>query len=142
MKNIAPSLLLALALGGTSLSAQSCAATRHFAAASTHAANASGEVLAAGAASAAGSVQSAAAVVAVPVWMSGAAVSGAGAVSTVIGDATASAGTALGRGGDKLWDFASGDPAKRPALDDTHPVMPAASNPARDPSPAEAFKRL
>jgi hypothetical protein len=132
------SLTLVLVLGATSLSAQSCAATNSFANASSHAINASGEVLAAGANSVAGSVQAGAAVVAVPVWMSGAVASGAGQLSTAVGD------SAL-KGGDKLWDFASGDPAQRPALDRNHPVTPPTSPAAakpKDPSPAEALKRL
>jgi hypothetical protein len=132
------SLALALVLGATSLSAQSCAATNTLGQASRHAVNASGEALAAVGNSAAASLQVGAAVVAVPVWMSGAAVSGVGEVSRAAGEQTM-------KGGNQLWDFAAGDPAQRPALDRNHPVAPAPAAAApkpHDPSPAEALKRL
>ena len=138
------SLVLIFAVGSTALCAQSCAATGNFANASAHAVNASGEVLASGAASVAGSAQAASAVVAVPVWVAGSAVAGSGAVSTAVGETASKAGTAMTHGAGKLWDFASGDASERPTLDRARsvPPAPAPTAKAKDPSPAEALKRL
>ena len=150
MKTITQSirtLAVALVFGAASLSAQSCAAVGNFANASSHAVNASGEVLASGAASVAGSAQVGSAVVAIPVWMSGAAVNASGAVSSAVGDTAQKAGTAVAHGAEKLWDFASGDATQRPALDRSHAVVPPAagmkpSAKSADPSPAEALRRM
>lgn len=140
-------IAVALTFGTAGLSAQSCAAVGNFANASSHAVNASGEVLASGAASVAGSAQVGSAVVAVPVWMSGAAVNAGGALSSAVGDTAQKAGTAVSHGAEKLWDFASGDSAQRPAMDRTHPVVPPLTAPkpsakAADPSPAEALRQM
>jgi hypothetical protein len=138
---------LVLLLGTVSLSAQSCAAVNTFGNASTHAVNASGEVLASGAASVKGSVEAASAVVAVPVWMSGAVVTAGGAVSSAVGDAASKGGESAMHGAEKLWDFSTGDASQRPMLDRDRgvPTAPAAiekpSARAKDPSPAEALKR-
>lgn len=149
MKTLAQSIrsiAVALTVGVAGLSAQSCAATNTFANASSHAVNASGEVLAAGADSVTGSVQVVSGAVAVPVWMSGAVINGSGELSKAVGKTAVKAGTATAHGAEKLWDFASGDPSQRPAMDQTHPVTPQpekkSSAKAKDPSPAEALQRL
>ena len=86
--------------------------------------------------------------VAVPVWMGGAVVSGAGALSTAVGEGATKAGNGAMRGAEKMWDFAADDTAARPKLDRTRSVPPPTTSaaPARpaakDPSPAEAMKRL
>ncbi len=138
-------ILIGLVLGSASLCA-SCAATKSFTAASRHAGQASGQLLTAGGNSVVGSLQAGSAVAAVPLWMGGAAVGGAGALSQAIGDGAARTGEATMKGGDKLWDFGSGDPAERPALDRTRALPPAALPPSvpprKDPSPAEAMNRM
>lgn len=75
-------------------------------------------------------------VVAVPVWMSG-------GVSTGVGTSLKHSGKTAGRVATNLWDAATGDPAKRPALDRTIGLPKAKRFPtkAKDPSPAEALKR-
>lgn len=139
-------IVIGLVLGSAALCAQSCAATKSFTAASRHAGNASGELLLAGGNSVAGSVQAGSAVAAVPVWMGGAAITGAGALSQAIGEGTTKAGEATMKGGDTLWDFGSGDPAERPTLDRTRALPPPAVPPStvktKDPSPAQAMKRM
>ncbi len=139
-----PLLILIFGVTASGVCAQSCAATDNFSAAGSHAVKASGEVLASGAASVAGSVQAGAAVVAVPVWMSGQVLHSAGALSTAIGKGADKAGAGMAHGGEQLWDFASGDPEHRPALDRGHAVVPSVSprSAAKDPSPAEAMKQM
>ena len=142
------SIGLVLLLGTVGLSAQSCAAVNTLGNASGHALNASGELAASGAASVKGSVQAGSAIVAVPVWMSGAAVSGVGALSSALGESATKVGEKTIEGGDKLWDFAADDAAQRPAMERNRAVPPApaaapakTSGKAKDPSPAEALKR-
>lgn len=135
------SLALFLILGAASLSAQSCAVTRSLGNASTHAGNASGEVLAAGGASVVASAQVVSGAVAVPVWMGGNVVSASG-------EALQAGGSAVARGAEKLWDFASGDPAMRPTMQRERAVPQVPAAPAKpvsktkDPSPAEAAQRF
>lgn len=135
------SFSVALALGVTALSAQSCAATNQFSKASTHAIAASGEVSAAVGHSAAGSVRVVSGVAAVPLWMSGAVAAGSGAVVSAVGESMGKGGETTMKGADEMWDFANGDPAKRPALNrgkGLPPRKPASECP-KDPSPAEAL---
>jgi hypothetical protein len=133
---------LVLAVGTTALSAQSCAAAGHASNAVVLSAAGSGEALAAAGDSAKGSLRVAAGIVAVPVWLSGTAVTGSGALVAGVGAASAEAGSGLTSGGKELWDFASGDPARRPALNRLKSVPPLRKTPAKpaDPSPAEALK--
>lgn len=139
-KNSLVSYTALFALAAAGLSAQSCAVATHASNAVAYSAQASGEAVVA-------SGQLASGVVAVPVMASGAIVKGSGAVLSAIGDSTDAAGTAAINGGEKLWDFASSDPAQRPSLarDKAVPVAPkppitaAAAKPA-DPSPAEVLK--
>lgn len=136
------SVAMVLAFGAVALSAQSCAVVDHASNAAQLSAQASGEAVAAAGASVVGSAQVASGVAAVPVWVSGAAVASGGAVVVASGEAAARAGVATAKGADQLWDFATSDPAKRPALNREVGVPPAkapASKP-RDPTPAEALK--
>ena len=120
------SLVATLCLGTVSLSAQSCA-----------------QASAAVAASAAGSIKIAASAVAVPLWMSGQVVAGSGAVVKAVGESASQAGQSAARGAEEVWDFATGDPEKRPALDRGLGVPPAKAAPApapvKDPPPAAAL---
>jgi hypothetical protein len=146
MKNIIKSvvsLAVVLTWGTVALSAQSCAAVTHVSKAAGHSAAASGEIVAAGVESGAASVKVVSGVVAVPIFASGAVVASAGSLVASVGESAVAAGKTTAEGAEKLWDFATGDPAKRPAIDRTRAVpMPkptAPSNPV-DPSPAAAMK--
>lgn len=151
MKILPASLLAAslLALATSPLAAQSTAFSQnvagsvaHSGAASEQAMLGSGEAITAGTRVVAG-------VGAVAFWTGGSVAQGSGAVSTALGEASTAAGTAVTKGGTQLWDFASGDPAQRPALNRTRSVPPAPATTAcptaskqvvaRDPSPAEMF---
>ena len=138
---IGGSIALFLIVGAASLSAQSCAVTRSLGNASTHAGKASGEMLASGGASVVASAQLVSGVVAVPVWMSG-------KVASASGEALQAGGSAVAQGAEKLWDFASGDPAMRPTMQRERAVPPVPAVPAKpvsktkDPSPAEAAQRF
>lgn len=151
MKNSLKSLLsfaVALTFGAALLSAQSCAAVDHVSAAAQHSVAASGEASGAVVESGVASGKALAGAAAVPVWMSGAVVQGSGAVATSIGQASSEAGRGLTTGAAAMWDSASGDPAKRPALNRTVgvPAAPATTAPApvpaarKDPPPSEALK--
>lgn len=146
MKNIIKSVTtvaMVLGLGTVALSAQSCAAVAHVSNAAGHSAAASGEVVAAGVESGAAAIKVVSGVAAVPVFASGAVVASAGAVVASVGESAMAAGTTTAEGAGKLWDFATDDPAQRPALDRTRavpaPKIPETKKPA-DPSPAEAMK--
>lgn len=138
------SLAMALTFGALALSAQSCAVVDHTSKAVGHSAAASGEVSAAVVQSGAASGQAVTAVAAVPLWMSGAVVQGSGTVVASVGNASAQAGAAVTAGAEKMWDSATGDPAKRPALNRQVgvPAVPPTPVPAKrqDPPPAEALK--
>ncbi len=137
-----------LALAASPLAAQSTGFSQniansaaHSGAASEHVMLGSGEAIAAGSRVVAGAG-------AVAFWTAGSVAQGSGAVSTALGEAGTATGSAVAKGGTQLWDFASGDPARRPALDRTRSVPPAPAAvcpPAprktvtRDPSPAEMF---
>jgi hypothetical protein len=80
--------------------------------------------------------------------MAGSTVGASGALSNAVGQGLDHVGNATIKAGDKLWDFANGDPAKRPPLDHALTGAPPAkaatsakAAPAKDPSPAEAMKR-
>jgi len=126
------------------LSAQSCAAAGHASNAVTLSAAGSGEASAAAVDSARGSLKVVAGIVAVPVWLSGSAVTGSSALVAGVGAVSAEVGSDLTTGGKELWDFATGDPARRPALNRERsvPPPPLKKTPAKpaDPSPAEALK--
>ena len=124
-----------LVFGTTALSAQSCAAAGHVSNSAALSVAASGEALSAAGDSAKASLKVVSGVVAVPVMLSGAAIGGSGAV-------VASAGAAIKGDGEKMWDFATGDPAKRPTPNREKSVPPLKAAPvkAADPSPAEALK--
>lgn len=127
MKKPTKSLVLVatvLGFGTLALSAQSCAATSHLSAAAGHSAAASAEVGKAGLASGAATVKVAFGVAAVPVYVSGAALATAGSVVSAVGDASAAAGATAKEGADEIWDFATGDPAKRPVLNRERGVPP------------------
>lgn len=138
------------ALGTVALSAQSCAVATHASNAVGHSVQASGEVVAASVESGAASVQLVSGVVAVPVMASGAVVKGSGAVLSALGGSADAAGTATMKGAEKIWDFASSDPAQRPSLAHEKAVPPSAMIPKtataaakpHDPSPAEALKAM
>ncbi len=146
MKNIiksVTSVAMVLGLGTVALSAQSCAAVTHVSNAAGHSAAASGEVVAAGVESGAAAVKVVSGVAAVPVFVSGAVVASAGTVVASVGESAVAAGTTTTQGAGKLWDFATDDPAQRPALERTRamppPKAPATKKPT-DPSPAEAMQ--
>ncbi len=147
-KNSLISIATLFVLGTVALSAQSCAAVNHASNAVGHSVQASGEVVAASVESGAASVQLASGVVAVPVMASGAVVKGTGALLSGIGGSADAAGTATMKGGQKIWDFATSDPAQRPSLA-REKAVPAGLPPKAatasltrpvDPSPAEALK--
>lgn len=145
MKILLPSigsLAVVLLFGTTAMSAQSCAATKSLVDAGHHAGVASGEASAAGGASITASAQSVAGVAAVPVWMSGAVVEGGGNVLSALGGSTAHAGAAATHGAKKMWDFATGDAASRPALarERAVPPLPVVVRKPKDVSPAEALR--
>lgn len=131
-----------LVFGTTALSAQSCAAAGHVSNAVTLSGRASGEALSAVGDSAKGSLKVASGIVAVPVMLSGVAVGGSGALVAGVGVVSAEVGRSVANDGKKLWDFASGEPDKRPALNRERSVPPLKKVPATpvDPSPAEALK--
>jgi len=129
-------------LGTAALSAQSCAAVDHVSNSVALSGAASREALGAVGESAKGSVKVASAVLAVPVWMSGAVVTGSGAAVSAVGEASAQAGAVATKGADKMWDFATGESAARPALD-RELALPSSSTTTKhviDPTPAEALK--
>lgn len=150
MKILPASLFAAslLALAASPLAAQSTGFSQniansvaHSGAASEHALLGSGEAIAAGTRVVAGAG-------AVAFWTGGSVVQGAGAVSSALGEVGAAAGSAVAQGGTQLWDFATGDTTRRPALDRTRSVPPAPATACptaprktvtRDPSPAEMF---
>lgn len=133
-----------LGWGTVALSAQSCAAPVHVSNAVVHSATASGEVASAAGESVLAVAKSASGVAAVPVHLSGKAVQASGHAIAASGEAAVAAGDGAARGGEKLWDFASGDPSARPKLDRERSVPPATkpAPPARgaDPAPAEVMK--
>ncbi|HEY4299988.1 MAG TPA: hypothetical protein VGM73_03875 [Candidatus Didemnitutus sp.] len=127
-------LVAALVCDAANLSAQSGASTES-------AVTASGEAGEAIARSTTGVLRLASGVAAVPLWLGGAGVAISGAASTSTGESLAATGRAAIKGGDHWWDFATDDPAMRPAMNRERAVPPT-RNPvvkAKDPSPAEAF---
>jgi hypothetical protein len=131
---------VALLLAPLAAPAQSEAASANVSAAATASGTASAQTVAAAAHASVGSFRLVSGIAAVPVWMSGTVSTGAGRVSTQIGKDSVRAGT-------ELWDFATGEPAKRPPLardiaipkKETATATAAVAKP-RDPSPAEALK--
>ena len=131
------SFAAALLLAPLAVHAQSTAASTHVSAAVTASGTASAEAVAAAAHATVGSFRLVSGIAAVPVWMSGAASTAVGRVSTQIGKDSARASA-------DLWDFATGEPGKRPPLDRAVALpqkkeIAAVAKP-RDPSPAEALK--
>ena len=137
--------LLGLVLVSASpcLRAQDSAPAEHARHAAHLSASASGQAVNASGHLAAGSTQAVSAVAAVPVRAGASALATTGASVAGVGASSAAAGAALGRGAQALWDFASGDPACRPALDRARSVPPAKAAPPvarRDPPPSEALR--
>lgn len=155
MKIIPAPLLVAslLALAASPLAAQSTGFSQNIAGSVAHSGAASEQVMLGSGEAIAAGTRVVAGVGAVAFWTGGSVAQGSGALSTALGEAGTAAGTAVTKGGTQLWDFASGDPAQRPALDRTRsvPPAPAAAIPpaapaapkqtvARDPAPAEMFR--
>ena len=134
---------LGLILGIGAVTSQSCAAAGHLSQAVVLSGNASGESVRAVGVSAQGSVQVLSGVAAIPVFLSGAALAGSGNLVASVALASAEMGAELSRGGKAMWDFATSDPAARPALDRQRSVPPlknqAAPRPV-DPPPGVAMK--
>lgn len=130
-------LLFALVVALTPMAAlaQSASASTNLGNSVSHSAAASREILLAGSNAVAGSVKLTAGAFAVPVWMSGAVVTG-------VGDALTHGGTAASTAADKMWDAATGDPDQRPALNREIALPKPQKTAARpkDPSPADALK--
>ena len=131
------SLAAALLFAPLAVFAQSEAASAHAALALKDSGRASAESVAAAAHASVGSFRLVSGVAAVPVWMSGATLASAGQVSTQLGKDS-------GRAAQELWDFATGDAAKRPPLNREVglPKKEAASLKPRDPAPAEALGKV
>jgi hypothetical protein len=136
------SIAMALGFGAVALSAQSCAAVNHASNAVQLSGEAVSESVAAGGESVVGSVKVASAVAAVPVWMGSQVIAGSGAVIEKVGESAADVGAAGAHGAEKMWDFATSDPAKRPPLsrDVGLPSKKDVAPKPHDPSPAEAIK--
>ena len=136
------SFAVVLLWGTTALSAQSHAAKTSAANATHHAAAASGEAFTASGDSVTASAGAVSSIAAVPVWMSGAALTGSGNLLAAVGGATVHAGVAVAHGAEKMWDFATGDPACRPALARERAVPPLtmAGSKTKDCSPGEAMR--
>jgi hypothetical protein len=134
-------LLLLLGIGA--FSSQSCVAAGHISQAVVLSGNASAESVRAVGESAQGSVQVVSGFSAIPVYLSGAVLAGSGNLVASAALASAEMGAELSRGGKALWDFATSDPAARPALDRQRSVPPlknqAAPRPS-DPPPGVAMK--
>lgn len=116
--------------------AQSKPVSAHVAKSAKHSVAIPRHLLHAGGHSLAGSVRMVSGVAAVPVWM-------IGGVSTGVGTSLKHSGKAAGQTANTMWDSATGDPAKRPALD-RNIGLPKLKKPAtrrHDPSPAEALKQ-
>ena len=137
-------LLLALVVALTPMAAlaQSASASTNLGNSVSHSAAASREILLAGSNAVAGSVKLTSGALAVPVWMSGAVVTGSGAIVTGVGDALTHGGTATSKAADKMWDAATGDPDQRPALNREIALPKPQKTAARpkDPSPADALQ--
>lgn len=115
---------MVLGFGTLALSAQSGAATTHLSAAAGHSGAATKEVGKAGLASGEAGVKVVSGVAAVPVYVSGTALQAAGSVVTAVGNASTAAGETATEGAGEIWDFATGDPEKRPALSRERAVPP------------------
>jgi hypothetical protein len=137
------SFTLALTLGAAALSAQSCAAAGHVSNAVTLSAAASGETLAAVGDSAASGVKVVAGVAAVPIWLSGAALTSGGAIVASGAAVSAEVGAGTVKGADQLWDFATGKPEQRPHVNRERAVPPLKKTDAKpmDPAPATMLKQ-
>jgi hypothetical protein len=137
------SFAMVLSWGTLALSAQSCAATSNISAAAGHSAAASKEMVKAAGHSGAASVKVVSGVVAVPVFVSGAAIATTGSIVSAVGESAAAAGKTTTEVAEKLWDSSTRDPAKRPPLDRDHAVPPAkkitAAKPL-DPAPGAMLK--
>jgi hypothetical protein len=132
-------LLLLLGIGA--FSSQSCVAAGHISQAVVLSGNASVESVRAVGESAQGSVVSG--FTAIPVYLSGAVLAGSGNLVASAALASAEMGAELSRGGKALWDFATSDPAVRPALDRQRSVPPLKNQGAPrpiDPPPGVAMK--
>lgn len=119
------SLAVVLSWGTLALSAQSTAASHHVSAAAAHSGAASAELAKAGVQSGAASAEIVADVIAVPVFISGVAITSAGSIVSAVGDSAVAAGNATTGIAEKVWDSSTGDPAKRPVLNRER-VVPAA----------------
>jgi hypothetical protein len=147
--------LIPLALAGLaaplSLPAQSEAASTHASRAVHASGTASVETLAAGAHAVVGSIRVASGIAAVPLWFSGAALTGAGHVSQEAGRVAVRAGQHTTGAADDFWRGTANPPPaplpcatpRRPPLDRQVglPVGPRGA-PSCDPAPAEAFRRV
>lgn len=103
-------------------------------------ANASGQAVAASGEIAVAAVKTTAGAAALAFWTGGSTVAGAGHVVKAVGDSTAKTSTAVTHGADHLWDFASGDPARRPTANRERSVPPLPRTIRHDPPPSEMFK--
>lgn len=131
------SLSAALALTGTPLLAHSGAVSQHVSNAATHSAAASGQAIAGSGEVAVAALKTTSGAAAIAFWTAGTAVSGAGTVVGAIGNSTAHAGGTVAQGAEKMWDFASGDPARRPTVNRERSVPPLKQTVRRDPPPSE-----
>ena len=140
MKNrshLLKSFAVALLFAPLAVFAQSDAASAHAAHALKDSGRASAESVAVAAHASVGSFRLVSGVAAVPVWLSGATLASAGQVSTQLGKDSA-------RAAQDLWDFATGEPAKRPPLNREVglPKKESISAKSHDPSPAEALGKV
>ena len=133
---------IVLSSGALALSAQSTA-SHHVSAAAAHSGAASAEVAKAGVQSGAASAEIVADVIAVPVFISGVAITSVGSVVSAVGESSVTSGNAATAIAEKVWDSSTGDPARRPALDRDRSVPAArkitAVKPV-DPAPSAMLK--
>lgn len=152
MKTIPTALLVAslVPLAAAPAYAQSAGFSQNVAGAAAHSGAASHQALLGSGQALTAGAQAVAGVGAVAFWTGGSVAQSSGAASTALGEVGTAVGSSVSKGGGELWDFASGDPARRPALDRTRSVPPLPSSAAcpakpkqtvsRDPSPAEMFR--
>jgi hypothetical protein len=144
MKTIPHSVLvLLLAAGAMPLSAHPGGVSQNVSNAATLSSAASAQAIAASGELGVAAAKTVSGAAALAFWTGGSAVATTGTVVAAVGESTAKAGTTVMQGGDRLWDFASGDPAKRPALDRTRsvpPLAPVRPTTKKDPPPAEMMR--
>ncbi len=129
----------ALAVGAAPLLAHSGAVSQHVSNAATLSASASGQAIAASGELAVATTKVASGAAAVAFWTAGSAVASAGSTVAAVGHSTAVAGSTVAQGAEKMWDFASSDPARRPAVNRERSVPPLKQTVRCDPPPSSMF---